>query len=72
VVHEVTPKMKKNTDEILTYETAWSELQIIVADLQSGNTAIDHLSAKIERAAELVRFCREKLRTTEASLEKLG
>jgi exodeoxyribonuclease VII small subunit len=64
--------MKKNTEESLTYETAWFELQGLVAELQNGSVSIDHLSAKIERAAELVKFCREKLRTTEASLEKLG
>lgn len=64
--------MKKNTEVPLTYETAWFELQGLVADLQNGNISIDQLSAKIDRAAELVKFCREKLRTTEASLEKLG
>lgn len=64
--------MKKNTEDPLTYELAWSELQVLVTALQNGNIPIDQLSAKIERAAELVKFCREKLRTTEASLEKLG
>lgn len=64
--------MKKNTEESLTYETAWFELQGLVAELQNGSISIDQLSAKIERAAELVKFCREKLRITEASLEKLG
>lgn len=64
--------MKKNTDETLTYESAWSELQVIVAELQSGQTSIDQLSAKIERASVLVQFCREKLRATENSLSRLG
>ncbi len=55
-----------------TYQSAWTELQKIVNDLQGGSVTIDELSAKIDRAAELVRFCRERLRSTEDAVGRLG
>jgi exodeoxyribonuclease VII small subunit len=64
--------MKKQQVEEPSYQTAWTELQKIVNDLQGGSVGIDDLSAKIERAAELVKFCRERLRSTEDAVERLG
>ncbi len=54
-----------------TYEQALAELQAIVADLQEDAIGIDELADKSERAAELIRFCRERLRRTEERLETL-
>ncbi len=62
--------MKKQPEQ-LTYESAFAELQQIVRDLQDEAVGIDELSAKIARAAELVRFCRERLRVTEEEIGKL-
>lgn len=64
--------MKEDQPEEPTYQSAWTELQKIVNDLQGGAVGIDELSAKIERAAELVRFCRERLRSTEDAVGRLG
>lgn len=64
--------MKNQQPEEPNYQSAWTELQKIVNDLQGGSVGIDDLSAKIERAAELVRFCRERLRSTEDAVERLG
>lgn len=55
----------------LTYEKAVAELQQIVDDLQEDAIGIDKLSEKISRAAELIRFCREKLRNTETEIDRL-
>lgn len=55
----------------LTYESAVRELQDIVARLQEETIGMDDLSVKIRRAAELVKFCREKLRTTQEEVENL-
>lgn len=55
----------------LTYEQALAELQAIVADLQEDAIGIDELAEKSERAADLIRFCRERLRRTEERLETL-
>ena len=64
--------MKKVSDQlIITYESAWTELQTIVRELQAETVSIDELSEKIERASVLANFCRERLRNTEEQLEKL-
>lgn len=63
--------MKKQAEQ-LTYESAFAELQQIVRDLQDESVGIDELTAKIGRAAELIRFCREKLRLTEEEMAKLS
>lgn len=55
----------------LTYEQALAELQAIVADLQEDAIGIEQLSDRMQRAAELIQYCREKLRKTEEDLERL-
>ncbi|MBC7778007.1 MAG: exodeoxyribonuclease VII small subunit [Phycisphaerae bacterium] len=64
--------MNKQQPEEPTYQSAWTELQKIVNDLQGGSVGIDDLTVKIDRAAELVRFCRERLRSTEDAVGRLG
>ena len=54
-----------------SYEEALQELQQIVAQLQEDAVSVDELSEKVKRAAELIAYCREKLRTTEENLEGL-
>ncbi|MBK8967919.1 MAG: exodeoxyribonuclease VII small subunit [Saprospiraceae bacterium] len=62
--------MKKDK-EPMTYESAYAELQQIVADLQSESIGIDVMAGKIARAQELIEFCRNKLRETEEATGKL-
>ncbi|HMP14595.1 MAG TPA: exodeoxyribonuclease VII small subunit [Saprospiraceae bacterium] len=57
--------------ENTTYEQALTELQQIVEALENGNINIDELAAQTERAAELIRFCQEKLRQTEERIQRL-
>jgi len=57
--------------EDLTYEQALAELQTIVNVMENGETSIDDLSVKVERAAELIRFCQEKLRQTDEKINTL-
>ena len=54
-----------------TYDSALKELQEIVEALQQGSIGIDELSGKVKRAAELIRFCRTKLRQTESDVSHL-
>ncbi len=58
-------------EEKRTYATAYAELMEIVASLQNDVTDIDALAARIERANELIKFCRERLRQTEETVQKL-
>lgn len=55
----------------LTYDAAFAELNQILADLQSDETGLETLSIKLKRAAELSEFCKEKLRSIEADIEKI-
>lgn len=57
--------------ENLTYEQALAELQTIVNALENGETSIDELAAKVERAAALIQFCQEKLRQTDEKINTL-
>lgn len=54
-----------------TYESALEELQQITQHLQEGKIGIDELALRLQRAAELIRFCREKLRSVEKDIEGL-
>ena len=54
-----------------TYEEALRELRSIVEQLQNNAISIDDLSAKVKRANALIRFCKEKLRSTEADIQEL-
>jgi exodeoxyribonuclease VII small subunit len=52
----------------LTYQKAFEELQDIVNAIENNEVVLDELSAKIEKANELILFCKEKLRSTEAQV----
>lgn len=63
-------------EERLTYETAYAELETIMHDLQENQIGVDELTVKVKRAAQLITFCNEMLRATEAEVtavvKKLG
>ena len=62
--------MKKESKP-LTYEAAQTELEAILQDLQNERTDIEALAEKVRRAAELVEFCKTRLRSTEAEINNL-
>ncbi len=55
----------------LTYSKAAAELEVIVKEIEEENIAVDALSEKVKRAAQLIRFCRSKLRGTGEEVEKV-
>ncbi len=55
----------------MEYTAAFEELQQIVQDIESGEVSVDALSEKVKRAAELISLCKQKLSTTEASVEQI-
>lgn len=57
-------------DNEMTYTKAMQELDAIVARMQSENCDIDSLSAYTKRAAELIKYCKEKLFTTDEEVKK--
>jgi len=57
--------------KITSYETALQELQEIVARIEANAIGIDDLAPQMKRAAMLIEFCQNKLRTTESEIGEL-
>ena len=55
----------------MNYDEALAELRNILRELQEGQNGLEALAAKVKRAAELVQFCKEKLRSIEEEVEDL-
>ncbi len=52
-----------------TYTEAMGRLEVILLQLEEGNKSVDELSALVKEAAELVKHCRTKLKTTESEIQ---
>jgi exodeoxyribonuclease VII small subunit len=48
-----------------TYSEAYSELEKLVAEIESDDIQLDTLADKVKQAKELIVFCEDKLRTIE-------
>jgi exodeoxyribonuclease VII small subunit len=57
--------------EKLSYSKALAELETIVGKMENNEFEIDELTDKVKRVAELVKFCKEKLRTTGTEVQKI-
>lgn len=57
--------------EKISYTEAFAELQDIVADIEDGEITVDELSAKVKRATELIKICKEKLSSTEGDVQQI-
>lgn len=55
----------------MTYTDAYEELQQIVSDIEDGEITVDVLSAKVKRASELIKVCKEMLTSTEEDVKKI-
>ncbi len=56
----------------LTYDSAFKELNNILNLMQSDEVALDDLEKLIKRANELSEFCKERLKSIEEEVQKLG
>lgn len=54
----------------LDYSSALEQLKKIAADLESQKVPLEKLPKTLEEAAELLQFCRNKLRTLEEGMKK--
>lgn len=45
----------------LPYADALAELEDILGELDAGSADVDHLAERVQRAADLVRHCRQRL-----------
>jgi len=55
----------------ISYDDSFEELQEIMQDLQEDEISVDELSAKVKRAAELLKMCNQILRDTEKNVGDL-
>lgn len=55
----------------ISYSEASRELDQILDAIEAGDTDVDALSEKVERAAVLIKLCREKLAGTELRVKKV-
>lgn len=53
------------------FERALEELESLVERMESGELALDDLLASYQRGAQLIAFCRNKLKTVEQQVQVL-
>lgn len=56
--------------ENLSYSNAMKEIEEILRYIESQEVDVDVLVEKVKRATELIRFCKNKLKTAEEELHK--
>ncbi len=56
--------------ENLSYSKAMKEIEEILRYIESQEIDVDILVEKVKRATELIRFCKNKLKTAEEELQK--
>ncbi len=57
--------------EQLSYNSAATELESILAELESSAVDVDQLSTRLRRATELVQFCRSRLSVVESDVNEV-
>lgn len=55
----------------IKYEEAVRQLEKIVDKMESGELDIDSIAAQLKKAQELVKLCKDKLKRTDADIQKL-
>lgn len=63
--------MSRPDDEQLTFAEAMQELTTLVDELESDDVDVDELTARVERAADLVQWCRERIDAARFSVEEV-
>lgn len=67
----MSKKTTNNDLNELSYTDANNELTQIVRDIEQGETTVDELSLKVQRAKELVSYLKMKLRKTEEDVNQI-
>ncbi|MCF7878918.1 MAG: exodeoxyribonuclease VII small subunit [Candidatus Omnitrophica bacterium] len=53
------------------YSQAVEELNQILADLEAERIDVDQVSAKVKKAVELIKLCRERIENTEMEVKTI-
>ena len=59
------------SDEELTFEAATQELDSILEKLDGDGVNIDSLAVDLQRASQLIEWCRARLETTRVEVERI-
>lgn len=54
-----------------SFNQAVNEIEKILSNIESGELDVDKLSAEVKKAAELIRQCQKKLRSTEDEINSI-
>jgi exodeoxyribonuclease VII small subunit len=54
-----------------SFNEAITEIERILAGIESGDLDIDKLSVEVKRASELIKLCQKKLRSTEEEINSI-
>ncbi len=54
-----------------SFNEAVVEIEDILRSIESGDLDVDKLSVEVKRAAELIKQCQKKLRTTEEEINSI-
>lgn len=60
--------MEQDTE--IKFTDAMAQLEAIIEDLKNEKTDIDTMVAKTRRATELIKLCRQRLKTTGEALDE--
>jgi len=55
----------------ISYEKAYLELEAIINQLESDALSIELLAEKVSRAAYLLEFCSQKMRSIESDIQQI-
>jgi len=55
----------------ITYTEAFTELESILEQIEGDDLDVDNLASQVKRAAELIKFCKGRLRDTEEEIRKV-
>ena len=62
---------KSDSSLPVSYEAAQTELEQLVARLESGDMPLEQLLTGYQRGAELLKYCRDKLQAVEEQIKVL-
>jgi exodeoxyribonuclease VII small subunit len=65
-----TAESEASGDEV-GYADALAELESILAELEADTVDVDRLATQVQRASELIRICRGRLRDARVQVEQI-
>ena len=60
-----------SANDSLGYADALAELEGILAELERDNVDVDRLANQVQRAAQLIRLCRERIGNASLQIEQV-